>query len=371
MHEFRPADVLVADAALAGSLRERDPEALARLVARYGGAVTGLASQLCGDPTRGRAIAQAVFARAWATSVEIDAEVEFAPWLASITAELAGGAELAAGVEPVAIDDIDRLWAVAAATASVPTELVAVLRAHYVDGRPADGPEGARERLRVERRLGHLGEVEVTAALADPNAWVRPDPDLAATVLGPVLGSTPGRELAPEPLPSDSDASQSEPRSDTAHPSHDRRRSSGRAALVGFVAAGAALLAGIALFSAASGSPQPVAFTAELIATGVVVEAVGGEISVTERAAGLEIELDAPTLPTRSAGSFYEGVLLLESGDELTVGTFSEGESVTLWGGIDLDRVTAFRVVLGDVGRPRDVPADPAVIVLRADFPQR
>ncbi|MEP4652850.1 MAG: hypothetical protein ABJ314_21935, partial [Ilumatobacter sp.] len=95
-----------------------------------------------------------------------------------------------------------------------------------------------------------------------------------------------------------------------------------------------------------------------------ILDVDGGEVTVTERDAGLEIELDAPTLPRRAGDQFYEGVLVLQDGTELSAGSFNEGDSVTLTAGVDLDRVEAFNVVTRSIG------SDSADVVLKLAVPR-
>ncbi len=122
-----------------------------------------------------------------------------------------------------------------------------------------------------------------------------------------------------------------------------------RPVLFGLAGAVAVLFVAIVGLSAASGSPEQPDFTVELIPTGALLDVEGGEITVTERDAGIEIDVDAITLPRRAGGLYYEGRVVLADGNEISAGTFAEGDGVTLWGGVALDDAVAFRVVLGDV----------------------
>jgi hypothetical protein len=137
-----------------------------------------------------------------------------------------------------------------------------------------------------------------------------------------------------------------------------------RPVLLGLVGAVAVLFVAIIALSAASGSPDPIAFTADLTPTGAILEVEGGELTVTERDSGLQLDLDAPTLPRRAGDLFYEGVLVLQDGTELAVGTFNEGFDVTLAGGVALERVEEFLVVARVLG------SEGAEVVLKLDVPR-
>ena len=73
---------------------------------------------------------------------------------------------------------------------------------------------------------------------------------------------------------------------------------------------------------------------------------VGGSIDVTSFDSGLRIDLEAPGLPRRDDGKFYEGWVRTADGDLLSVGTFHEGSNVTLWAGVELDRIELFMITL-------------------------
>ncbi len=105
--------------------------------------------------------------------------------------------------------------------------------------------------------------------------------------------------------------------------------------------------------------------TVDLVPTGALLDVEGGEITVTERDAGIEIELEAFTLPRRAGGLFYEGRVVLADGAEISAGTFAEGDGVTLWAGVALRDAVAFRIVLGDT---ESAAVDD--VVLKADLPR-
>ena len=125
------------------------------------------------------------------------------------------------------------------------------------------------------------------------------------------------------------------------------------------------LLVAIVGLSAASGTPEQPDFTAELIPTGALSDVEGGEITVTERDAGIQIDVEAFTLPRRAGGLYYEGRVVLADGNEISAGTFAQGDGVTLWSGVALDDAVTFRIVVGDI---ENESVDD--IVLKADLPR-
>lgn len=348
MEQFRPASVIDADTTLAEALQSGDLAALRTLVDTYGSPV---ASLLTVPGTDGEASSDSgsadaavdVFVQAWQESSKIEPGDDFAPWLLSIAVHRAMG--LRSTLPPQ--DATDQRWTVAAATGAIDSETAARLRAVHVEGAELS-EDLARHELRLQRRLSHVAEgLELDTLLADPVAWIRADDDLADHVIAVVTAEAPDVPAAA-----------------AEEPSFVAR--SLRPVFLGLVGAFAVLFIAIVALSAASGTPEQAAFSADLIPTGLIVDVEGGQITVIDRDAGLEIELDAFTLPRRSGGQFYEGILVLTDGNEMSVGTFSEGFEVTLWGGIALDRVETFRVVVREVGV---VPSGNDV-ALKAEFPR-
>jgi hypothetical protein len=350
VEQFRPVSVIEADAALAEALQVGDIEALRSLIETYGSPVASLLVVL-GDARLESShpdssdvdAAVDVFVQAWEECGSVEPGDGFALWLSSIAVHRASG--LRAALPPQ--DATDQQWTIAAATGALASDDALRLRAVHIEG--AELTEDlARHELRLQRRLSHIADgPELDALLADPGAWIRADDKLADRVIAVVTAEAPA---APEP--------------DAAKPSFVARNL--RPVFLGLAGAVAVLFVAIVALSAASGTPEESAFSVELIPTGLIVEVQGGEITVTDFDAGLEIELDAVTLPRRSGDQFYEGVLVLIDGNELSVGTFSEGFEVTLWGGIAIDRVEVFRVVLREVG----VELSGNDVVLKADFPR-
>jgi hypothetical protein len=74
-------------------------------------------------------------------------------------------------------------------------------------------------------------------------------------------------------------------------------------------------------------------FRAALAPTSLVPGA-RGDATLTKRASGWQIELDASGLPRLAGGSFYEAWLKNAAGDLIPIGTFNDGRDVTLWAGV-------------------------------------
>ena len=348
VQEFRPADVIDQDTLLAESLIDGDIEALGSLVTRFGRAVESVVAS-SSDATRSNGSID-VFVQAWIERETIEPGSDFAPWLGGLAAAAAGRS----------LDEGNDTWAVAMAIDAVDSDDRPVLRAHHVDGREL--PEDAdRHERRLRRRLAHLGsEAVVVEALGDPQPWSDPDGDWLEQVrarLG-LSGAADDSEAASGEInhrvPEDPD--------ELERPSRVTR--SLRPVLLGLAGAVTVLFVAIVALSAASGSPDPIAFTADLTPTGAILDVEGGELTVTARDNGLQLVLDAPTLPRRAGDQFYEGVLVLQGGAELAVGTFNEGLDVMLSGGVALDRVEEFLVVARELG------SDVTAVVLKLDVPR-
>jgi anti-sigma-K factor RskA len=95
-------------------------------------------------------------------------------------------------------------------------------------------------------------------------------------------------------------------------------------------AAAAAVVVGLTVFGSGS-SPQQ--FRAALGPTDLVPGAAG-EATLTKTDSGWQIELDARGLPRLEGGRFYEAWLRNAAGALVPIGTFNEGQNVTLWAGV-------------------------------------
>jgi hypothetical protein len=69
-----------------------------------------------------------------------------------------------------------------------------------------------------------------------------------------------------------------------------------------------------------------------------------GEATLTRTSSGWRIELDAKGLPRLDGGGFYEAWLRNPAGVLVPVGTFNEGQRVTLWAGVSPGTFTKLTV---------------------------
>ena len=125
----------------------------------------------------------------------------------------------------------------------------------------------------------------------------------------------------------------------------DARRESGarRFVVIGVVATAAVAVAvavGVGVFASGSSSQR---FQAALAATDLAPGAAG-RATLTKTSSGWRIELDASGLPRLDSGRFYEAWLRNGAGVLVPVGTFNEGNHVTLWAGVPPTAFTTITV---------------------------
>jgi hypothetical protein len=156
---------------------------------------------------------------------------------------------------------------------------------------------------------------ELRALLADSSVWAEPDASLEDRVVAAITteaSQRPGRPVA------------SRPRS--------RSRTKGWTLAVVGVAA-AAIIAVAVTFSlrstGSSGEQLSMGLTATDLAPGAK-----GDATLTKTVSGWRIELDATGLPRLDNGRFYEAWLRNAAGVLVPIGTFNEGQNVTLWAGV-------------------------------------
>lgn len=396
--QFRPPDVVREDTDLARGLHERDPEALRRLADRFDARLHTVARCLGADTDEAAKVTVAALLAAWGEATTIEPGDDLAPWMARVLEEQL--ADVVRASEVPLGDRIELVWSVADALAAVDPVDQQLLRTIHVDGGGAAEvateigvsadevvARSMRAHQRLARRLHHVvgggaasdpdapqiddrgrptqrfaSEVgdPVVSLLADPAMWA-PAPD---HVVGEVLRSA-GVDTA---LESGSDMPTAGGRRSVGASTRSWRWRQVRAGIVGGVLTIVFLTAGIVAFSAAGEPPAVATFDAELTPTGLVPD-VDGTIEVTELDGGLQIELDAPSLPRRVQGAFYEGWLLLDDGRLVPIGTFQTGIDVTLFAGIDLDDVTELLIALGEASPDGASRSGPDEVVLKTDLP--
>ena len=353
VEEFRPAHVVAADAELVTALRASDMLAMGELIDRYGAQVSSVAAAASTDDAD--SITHDVFVQAWRNSTRLEPRSALGDWLYGLTMHVAAAR---GGV----IDDAraEGVWSAASAIGAVSGERRAALSQWYRGDIEADTADQqlVADRARIERKLAGRPDASDTLdpdrLLSDSAVWSEPAPDLAERVQGSIEAESvvgvphragsddaPGR-LVPQRLM--------------------------RPILIGLLCAFVVLAVMIVVLSALSNAPRQPDFTVELVPTGVVLD-VEGEITVTARDAGFEIELDAPSLPRRGGDQNYRAVLLLNDGTVITVGSFREGEAITMTAGVETSEVVEFLVAranVGDVGPVADTD-----VVLKASNLQR
>src|SRR6476659_1374511 len=110
-----------------------------------------------------------------------------------------------------------------------------------------------------------------------------------------------------------------------------RRSQPRRLALAGVVAAATvAAVVGVAVLSSGSSS---LSFQATLASTGLAPGAAGNA-TLTKTSSGWRIDFNATGLPRLDKGRFYEAWLKNADGVLVPIGTFNEGQNVTLWAGV-------------------------------------
>ncbi len=290
-----------------------------------------------------------VFVEAWLDREAVDATGDFGPWIGRHAAALAGRS----------VSEVSDLWAVALAIDGIDADVRVPLRDFHLNEAPLP-PDADRHELRLRRRVAHLGNDAVVAALlAQPAPWVDPDEDLVMSVRSRLRRVDAGGRVDAVPV-----AAEGAQDGDSVVVEPSRVTRSLRPVLLGLGGAIVVLFVAIVVLSAASGAPDPVILTEDLIPTGAIPDVEGGELSVTERDSGLLIDLDAPTLPRRGGDQFYEGVVILDDGTETAVGTFNAGFAVKLSAGVSFERVASFLVVTRELG------TDVGDVVLKLDIPR-
>lgn len=189
----------------------------------------------------------------------------------------------------------------------------------------------------------------VDALLAAPTSWAEPDADLDDRIVSAIAV-----ESAPFEQPSPNGPSRARP---------------WRSALLGGAAVLVFVLGAVVVLSALSETDEGESVAMELVPTGLVPD-VSGTVEITELETGLQIRLHAVGLPRRVDGTYYEGWLRTTAGDLVPVGTFHEGTTVVLWGGVDLDDVRAFSVTQEELaGIDESGAGSSGDVVVKADLP--
>jgi hypothetical protein len=193
-------------------------------------------------------------------------------------------------------------------------------RISYLAGEPA-GELDAEERAALD---------EFRALLADPSLWVEPEGDLEDRVVAAIAAEA-GPVAAPRPTAGDARPA-GEVRSIGDAPSRRRRGPVTRfGPLIAAVAAAAIVVVAVAVLRDNSDDGVMLALTPTQLAPGAK-----GTVEVFAEQSGLRIELNVTGLPRRDGGLFYQAWLRDANGNLVPIGTFHDGDHVTLWAGVAL-----------------------------------
>ena len=184
-------------------------------------------------------------------------------------------------------------------------------RISYLAGDPA-GDLDADERAALD---------EFRALLADPSLWVEPEADLEDRIVTAIAA-----EGEPVTTPSTTVTRLADA------PSRRRRQLSRIGPLVAAVAAAAIVVVAVAVVSQDGEDGVMLALQSTQLAPDA-----RGTAEVFAEDSGLRIELNATGLPRRDGGLYYQAWLRDAAGNLVPIGTFHDGDHVTLWAGVSLD----------------------------------
>jgi hypothetical protein len=156
---------------------------------------------------------------------------------------------------------------------------------------------------------------EFRALLADPSVWADPAPDLEDRIVSAIAAEAP-------------------PSGNVVSLSDARRRRSGR--VLAAVAAVAAVAVAFVAFAVVRQDNHDDGVMLALQPT-PLVPAATGTARVFAEESGLRIELNATGLPRRDGRLFYQAWLRDAAGNLVPIGTFHDGNHVTLWAGVALE----------------------------------
>jgi anti-sigma-K factor RskA len=123
-----------------------------------------------------------------------------------------------------------------------------------------------------------------------------------------------------------------------------RTRRTGMARSLGLIGVGVAAAAAVAIGISVFGSETSGERLHAALAPTDLVPGADGEATLTKTDSGWEIELDATGLPRLEAGRFYQAWLRNADGVLVAIGTFNEGQDVTLWAGVSPKEFTTLTV---------------------------
>jgi len=175
-------------------------------------------------------------------------------------------------------------------------------RISYLAGDPA-GDLDAEARAELD---------DFRALLADPSLWIEPDVDLEDRIVSAI-------------------AAEAKPPANVISLDARRRRMGRIGAVVAAVAAAAVLVIGFTVVRQDDDKGVELALAPTQLLPGA-----SGSARVFAEQSGLRIELNATGLPRRDGGLYYQAWLKDAAGNLVPIGTFHDGDHVTLWAGVAL-----------------------------------
>lgn len=166
----------------------------------------------------------------------------------------------------------------------------------------------------------------IRTALGDDAVWVEPSLDLEDRIVAAISAAAAAERPPQAPAaPAEPDAG---PGDELA-----ARRQRRRWTTYGVSAAAAAAAVAVAVAIGVNHGSQPVQFAAALKGSQLAPSA-SGDVTMTKTTSGWRITLHAKGLPRRDNGEYYEAWLKNAQGQLVAIGTFNQGDNVTLWAGV-------------------------------------
>jgi hypothetical protein len=187
-------------------------------------------------------------------------------------------------------------------------------RISYLTGDPA-GDLDADEQAELD---------EFRALLADPSLWVEPDSDLEDRIVSAIAAEAKPPATAPPPVTA-------QPPANVISLDARRRRIARIGGVVAAVAAAAIVVVALTVLRQDSEGGTELALQPTQLVPGA-----SGKARVFAESSGLRIELNATGLPRRDGGLYYQAWLRDAAGNLVPIGTFHDGDHVTLWAGVAL-----------------------------------
>jgi anti-sigma-K factor RskA len=131
---------------------------------------------------------------------------------------------------------------------------------------------------------------------------------------------------------------------------------------LGLIGVGAAAVVAVAIGISVLGSETSGERLHAALAPTDLVPGAGGEATLTKTDSGWEIELDATGLPRLEAGRFYQAWLRNADGVLVAIGTFNEGQDVTLWAGVSPKDFTTLTVTREQADGAQDSSGDRVLV---------